>query len=279
MWFNGLTAILHVVFFTLFCLAFVSIVLCTERWFRVSHSLFFIRTLFTHIFVMISIELFVLLHFWFRFGLVSLFFSLSLSLSILSLPSLFQLDFRIVCVQCNFTTFTIVNKRRENYIDRCTRTLYMYHGAFLWAMLLCDCYLPPNHMEWDTWPKRSNRQQRNKPMMFKRYAKIKFTQNKLSLLWDFQLQTIVNAAVCIFFSHISFYYVCFTFFRCCCCRCCSFCTWKLLSRKQRTAKMLETQSNLYKNNNEKLLQRLALCVAANVEPLPNSIDSNRSGTI
>lgn len=171
----------------------------------------------------------------------------SLSLSILSLPSLFQLDFRIVCVQCNFTTFTIVNKRRENYIDRCTRTLYMYHGAFLWAMLLCDCYLPPNHMEWDTWPKRSNRQQRNKPMMFKRYAKIKFTQNKLSLLWDFQLQTIVNAAVCIFFSHISFYYVCFTFFRCCCCRCCSFCTWKLLSRKQRTAKMLETQSNLYKN--------------------------------
>lgn len=114
-----------------FVLAFVSIVPCTDSSQSVdSVGLFFTRRLFTvqsyfcydfdwafcFCFILISIALLVALFFF-------IFYCSCYSLWMLPL---FQLDFSIVCVQCNFTTFTIVNKPTENYIDRCTSLLVLY---------------------------------------------------------------------------------------------------------------------------------------------------------
>lgn len=80
--------------------------------------------------------------------------------------------------------------------------------------------------------------------MFKRYAKIKFTQNKLSLFQDFQLQTIVHSTLieCAFFYYRVYFFLAPSF--------APFFSGAVvgfareiffLSRKQRIAKILDIQ--------------------------------------
>lgn len=124
--------------------------------------------------------------------------------------------------------------------------------------------------------------QRNKQLMFKRYAKIKFTQNKLSLFQDFQLQTIVHSTLieCAFFYNRIYIFFC-SLIRS------YFLVLSLVLHVKFffIAETKNSQNTRYTNRiyiKTITTKKISLTVgtgAANVEPLPNSIDSNPSGTI